>query len=135
MGIVCFYFFTDATMLGMYSLVTKESLLRKLIFPRIVIPTSTTLTAAITFLVNLLIVGVFVASAGITPRLSWLFLIPLLIELFAFVLGISLILSTLFVRLRDISQIWELVVQLFMYASPLCTLSAIFQVGLERLSS
>jgi ABC-2 type transport system permease protein len=119
MGIVCFYFFVDATTLGMYSLVAKESLLRKLIFPRIVIPISAATTAAITFLINLVVVGAFIAEAGIAPRLSWLWLLPLLVELFAFVLGVSLILTTLYVRLRDISQLWELVAQLFMYASPI----------------
>jgi ABC-2 type transport system permease protein len=117
LGIVCFFFFADATTLSMYSLVVKESLLRKLIFPRIVIPTSAVLTTTITFLVNLVVVAAFVAWAGIPPRLSWLWLIPLLVELLAFVLGISLILATLFVRLRDISQLWELAVQLFFYAS------------------
>ena len=44
---------------------------------------------------------------------------PPAIELLAFVLGVSLILSTLFVGLRDISQLWELIAQLFMYASPI----------------
>jgi ABC-2 type transport system permease protein len=117
MGIVCFFFFADATTLSMVSLVSKESLLRKLIFPRIVIPTSAVVTAAITFLVNLVVVAIFIAYAGIPPRLSWLWLFPLLLELFAFILGVSLILATLFVRLRDISQLWELAVQLFFYAS------------------
>jgi ABC-2 type transport system permease protein len=117
MGIVCFFFFADATTLSMISLVSKESLLRKLIFPRIVIPASAVLTATITFLVNLVVVAAFVAYAGIPPRLSWLWIVPLLLELFVFILGISLILATLFVRLRDISQLWELAVQLFFYAS------------------
>jgi len=116
-GIVFFFFFADATTLAMYSLVAKESLLRKLIFPRIVIPTSAVVTAAITFLVNLVVVALFVAHAGITPRLNWLWLVPLLIELFAFILGVSLLLATLFVRLRDIAQLWELAVQLIFYAS------------------
>ena len=117
MGIVCFFFFADATTLAMFSLVSKESLLRKLIFPRIVIPTSAVLTATITFLVNLVVVAAFIAYAGVPPRLSWLWLVPLLLELFVFILGVSLILATLFVRLRDISQLWELAVQLFFYAS------------------
>ena len=48
-GIVLFTFFADATNMGMNSLVTRESLLRKLIFPRVIIPTAATLTAAMTF--------------------------------------------------------------------------------------
>ena len=119
LGIVCFYFFTDATNQAMYSLVSKESLLRKMVFPKVVIPLSAVLTATITFLVNLVVVGAFVAAAGITPRLSWALLPLLLLELLAFTTGVSLILATVFVRLRDISQVWDLTAQLFMYASPI----------------
>jgi ABC-2 type transport system permease protein len=118
-GIVCYFFFADATTLGMNSVVVKASLVGKLIFPRIIIPTSAVLSAAMTFGVNLVAVGVFVAAKGITPRLSWLLLVPLLLELFAFVLGVALILATVFVRLRDIGQLWELFTLLFLYASPI----------------
>src|SRR5262245_23826720 len=54
-GIVLYTFFVDATNLAMYSIVSRQTLLRKLSFPRIVIPTSTTLAAAITFGVNLVV--------------------------------------------------------------------------------
>jgi ABC-2 type transport system permease protein len=118
-GIVLFTFFSDATMMGMVSLVTRESLLRKLSFPRLVIPTAATLTAALTFLVNSLVVCVFIAWNGIVPKPSWLLVVPLVFELYVFVLGISLILSTMFVRLRDVGQVWELAVQLMFYASPI----------------
>jgi ABC-2 type transport system permease protein len=119
MGIVLYTFVSDATNLAMYSLAARQSLLRKLVFPRLVIPTSAVLTAGITFVVNLAVVGVFVAAKGITPRVSWLLLIPLLVELFALVLGVSLILAAVFIRLRDVGQVWDLVLQLFFYASPI----------------
>jgi ABC-2 type transport system permease protein len=119
MGIVLYTFVADATNLAMYSLVVRQSLLRKLVFPRIVIPTSAVLTASITFVVNLVVVGMFIAAKQITPRLSWLLVIPLLIELFVVVLAVSLVLATIFVRLRDIGQVWDLVLQLFFYASPI----------------
>ena len=119
MGIVLFNFFSDATTLGMWSVVNRESLLRKLSFPRLLIPTAATVTAAMTFAVNIVVVIGFLVWNGITPRLDWVLIVPLLIELYAFTLGISLILATLFVRLRDIGQIWELVLQLMFYASPI----------------
>lgn len=118
-GIVLFYFFNDATVLGMYSLVTRETLLRKLSFPRLIIPIAATLTAAITFLANLTVIGAFVGWKAIVPRVDWLLLIPLLLELYAFTLGVALILATVFVRLRDLGQLWELAVQVFFYASPI----------------
>ena len=111
LGIVLWTFFADATTLGMFSLVARESLLRKLAFPRIVIPISATLTAAITF----------AREPGRSRRLhrvrtgscrgrSWLLIVPLLaraVHLHA--RASSLILATLFVRLRDLGQVWELV--------------------------
>ena len=118
-GIVLFTFFADATLMGMWSLVTRESLLRKLSFPRFIIPTSATLTAAITFGINSVVVCAFIVWNGITPQLTWVLIFPLVLELYVFILGISLILSTLFVRLRDIGQVWELALQLMFYASPI----------------
>lgn len=119
LGIVLYSFFSDATSVAMYSLSMRESLLRKLVFPRLVIPISATLTAAMTFLINVVVIAGFVAWEGIAPRLSWLLLLPLLIELYVFVLGVALILSVLFVRLRDMGQVWELALTLFFYASPI----------------
>jgi len=118
-GIVLFTFFSDASSMGMWSLVARESLLRKLSFPRIVIPTAATLTAGITFCVNTAVVCGFVVWNGIVPQPDWLLIVPLLLELYLFILGSALILSTLYVRLRDIGQVWELVLQLMFYASPI----------------
>ncbi|HEY8724881.1 MAG TPA: ABC transporter permease [Gaiellaceae bacterium] len=118
-GIVLWTFFLDATTLCVTSLVARAALLRKLSFPRIVIPISVSLTAAITLAVNLIPIAIFMAWNRITPRPEWLALIPLLAELFVFTAGVGLILATLFVQFRDISQLWELVSQLAFYASPI----------------
>jgi ABC-2 type transport system permease protein len=118
-GIVLFYFFGDATLVGMGSIVSRATLIRKLSFPRTIIPVSATLTVGMTFAVNLTVIALFIAWNRIVPRLDWLLIVPLLLELYIFTLGITLILSTLFVRLRDIGQVWELVQQLFFYASPI----------------
>jgi ABC-2 type transport system permease protein len=119
MGIIVFTFFGDGTSVGMWSLVSRESLLRKLSFPRLIIPASATLSAAITFGVNSIVIAIFIAWNDVGPRLDWFLVVPLLLELYVFILGIALILSALFVRLRDVSQVWELVLQLIFYASPI----------------
>lgn len=118
-GIVLYTFFVDATNLATTSLVASESLLRKLSFPRLIIPTALTLGSAITFCVNLGVVAIFVAWNQIPPRLNWVLLLPLLLQFYVFTLGVSLILATLFVRFRDIGQIWELTAQLLLYATPI----------------
>ena len=118
-GIVLFTFFADATTQGMVSIVHRESLLRRMRFPRIMIPTAATLTAGLTFVVNLVVVSAFVAWKQIVPQLDWLLLVPLLLELYVFILGTALVLATLFVSLRDMGQVWELTSQLLFYFSPI----------------
>ncbi|MDP8911488.1 MAG: ABC transporter permease, partial [Actinomycetota bacterium] len=73
----------------------------------------------ITFVVNLVAIVAFTFGSGIWPRLEWFLVIPLFAELFVLVFGIGLILSTLYVRFRDVAQIWELLSQLLFYASPI----------------
>lgn len=119
MGIVLFNFWNDGTLLGMHSLVARESLLRKLSFPRLVVPTAATLTAAITVGINMIIIAGFIAWNRIVPRLDWLLALPLMLELYVFVLGVALILAVAQVRFRDTAQVWDLVMQLMFYASPI----------------
>lgn len=123
-GIVLWTFFADATTVAMPSVVAQGSLLRKLAFPRLIIPVSATMTAAITLLINLLAIVGFVAWSRIVPAFSWLLILPLLLELYVFALGVSLLLATLYVRFRDIGQIWELVMQLLFWSSAI-----IFPIG------
>ena len=56
---------------------------------------------------------------GVHFHLRALFLPLLVIELFIFTIGIGLILSSLFVRFRDISHIWEVVLQAAFYGTPI----------------
>lgn len=116
-GVVMWTFFIDATQMAMPSIVVRGSLLRKLSFPRLTVPVSVTLTSVFSFAVNLLVVVAFVVAARLTPRVEWLALVPLLLELYIFTLAASVILATLFVRFRDVGQIWELGSQLLFYGS------------------
>ena len=118
-GIVLWTFFLDATTLCVTSLVSRQALLRKLSFPRIVIPISVVMTSTITLGVNLIPITVFLVWSHLPPTREWLLLIPLFVELFVFTTGVGLILATLFVRFRDVSQLWELIGQLAFYASPI----------------
>jgi ABC-2 type transport system permease protein len=118
-GIVLFTFFSEATSLGMTSIIERGPLLGRLAFPRLVIPTSRTLGVALTFGINLTVIAAFVAWNQIVPRWNWVLLIPLFVELYIFVLGLTLVLASLFVRFRDIAQVWELATTLLFYATPI----------------
>jgi ABC-2 type transport system permease protein len=118
-GLVLWYFFDDATRVAMPSVVSNASLLQKLAFPRVLVPASATITVAITFAVNLVALALFIAGNRIVPRPEWLAVVPLLLELYAFTLAVSVVLATLFVRFRDMGQLWELAATLMFWASPI----------------
>lgn len=118
LGIVIFTYFVDAVGLQMASIVERGGLLRKIYFPRLIIPLSATGTATITFAVNALTVVVFIAVSGIAPNATWLLIVPLLVELYLFILGLGLLLAMIYTRFRDIGQLWELGAQLLFFAMP-----------------
>lgn len=119
LGNVIWSFFSEATNMGMVSIVTRGDLLRKLNFPKEIIVLSAVFGAAINFSINLLVVLIFSLFNGVQFTWTVFMAIPLFIELFLLATGIAFILSTLFVRFRDLSQIWEVVMQAGMYATPI----------------
>jgi ABC-2 type transport system permease protein len=119
LGIVLFTFFSEATTGAATSLVDRESLLRKVAFPRLAVPLATVLTALLNLGLNLVVVIVFLLAAGGEVRLSWLELPLLVAALALFATGVGLLLSHLYVRYRDIKPIWDVLLQVIFYASPI----------------
>ncbi len=117
-SIVLFTFFSETTSRGVTSLVERENLLRKIRFPRLVIPLSVALHALFNLALNLTVVFVFIFASGIKPTLDWLQIPLLILVLVVFATGVTMLLSALFVRFRDMQPIWEVVLQLLFYGSP-----------------
>lgn len=133
LGMVTWSFFSEATNMGMFSIVSRGDLLRKLNFPKEIIVFSSVANAAINYSINLLVVFVFALINGVVPSLGILFIIPLFIELVLFAAGVSLLLATFFVKYRDIGPIWEVFLQAGMYATPIIySLTFIVQRGQEN---
>jgi ABC-2 type transport system permease protein len=130
-GIVMFTFLADATGAALTSVVDRENLVRKIEFPRLVVPLASVLTASFNLGLNLLAVMVFVLAIGVTPMTSWLLVPLLLATLVALALGIALLLSALFPKFRDLKPIWEVALQVIFYGSPI--LYAIEIVSDERI--
>jgi ABC-2 type transport system permease protein len=117
-AIMLFTYFSESTSSAVTCLAERQSLLRKIRFPRMAIPMSVALTALFNLAVNLLAVFAFVFIEGVEPRTSWLEL-PLLVCFLAFfATGLSLLLSALYVRFRDTGQLWAVSLQMLFYASP-----------------
>jgi ABC-2 type transport system permease protein len=118
-GVMLWSFFADGVTRTMNSLVTNGNLMRKLPFPRLVIPLAASLTAFVTFGLGLLAIAIFVAWNRLVPSLDWLVLILELLELYLFILGLGLVLGVMYVRLRDVAQVWELALQLLFFLAPI----------------
>lgn len=119
LGNVIWSFFSESTNMGMVSIVTRGDLLRKLNFSKEIIVLSAVFGAAINFSINLVVVLLFSLMNGVQFTWTVIFAIPLFIELFLLATGVAFILSTLFVRFRDLAQIWEVFMQAGMYATPI----------------
>lgn len=119
MAVVFFTYFSETTGGAVGSLVGQASLIRKVRFPLAVIPASIALSAAFNLVLNLVVVFGFVLATGVAPRLTWLELPLILAMLAVSVMGISMILAALYVRYRDVGQIWSVLTQVIFYASPI----------------
>jgi ABC-2 type transport system permease protein len=131
-AIVLFTFFGETTTRGVTSLVERENLLRKIRFPRLVIPLAVALHSLFNLGLNLIVVFVFVLASGIEPRVSWLQLIPLVLLLVVFATSVTMLLSALYVRYRDMQPIWEVVLQILFYASPVIYVTETLPDSIER---
>jgi ABC-2 type transport system permease protein len=118
-AIVLFFFVGEVTGACLTSLVDRETLVRKVGFPRIVVPLSVWLIALANLALNAIVLVVFLALQEVEPRWSWL-LVPIPVVLLAVgALGIGMLLSALYVRFRDVRPIWDVVLQAAFYATPI----------------
>jgi ABC-2 type transport system permease protein len=116
-NIVLYTFFAEGTG-AVSSMVDHEGLVRKIQFPRMAVPVSVVLTAGFNLVLNTLVVLGFALASGVEPRWSWI-QAPLLIGLLAiFAMGLAMLLSALYVRFRDVKPIWEVLLQVAFYATP-----------------
>jgi ABC-2 type transport system permease protein len=118
-GIVLYTFFSDATSSAVTSVLDRENLVRKIQFPRLVVPLAAVLTAFFNLLTNLVAVVVFILAAGVSPHWTWLLFPLLLLALCLMAVGVSMLLSALYVRFRDVQPIWEVLLQVLFYGSPI----------------
>lgn len=118
LNLTLFFFLADTSDRSIRAIVSSEGVLRKLQFPRGVIPLSIVLTGVFAFTLNLIAAFIIVIAVGTPPLWTW-FLLPLLwLAMLVFATAIAVMLSTLFVRFRDIAQIWIVASMMLFYFSP-----------------
>ncbi|HSW91233.1 MAG TPA: ABC transporter permease [Candidatus Saccharimonadales bacterium] len=116
-GIVLWNFFSETTMVGASSVVANGELIRKISIPRYLVVIASSVSALINLSLSFIIIVIFAFANGVTFSASWLLLPLIVIELFVFSVGIAFILATAYVKYRDVTYIWEVVLQAGFYAS------------------
>lgn len=119
LGIVLWNFFVEMTMQSLGSIVGRGDLIRKIRIPRWIIVFSSSLSALINLAINLLVVFVFAVVNGVDFSFTALLLPLSILQIYIFSIGISLFLSAAYVKFRDISYIWEVILQAGFYATPI----------------
>ncbi len=112
-------FFQESTSQGMRAIVDRGDLLRKINFPRYIVVISSTVSAFINLLISLVVVLIFMIINGVEFRLTILLFPLIVIELYIFALAVAFLLSTLYVKFRDIGHIWDVVMQIWFYVTPI----------------
>jgi len=119
MGIVLFSFFSESTAGAVTSLSDRENLVRRIEFPRLAVPMSVVLTALMNLGLNLIVVIIFLMISGGSVLLTWIEM-PLLVLMLTFLCaGLGMLLSVGYVRYRDVRPIWDVVLQIMFYATPI----------------
>jgi ABC-2 type transport system permease protein len=119
LGIVLWNFFTEMTTQSLGSIVGRGDLIRKIKISRWIIVFSSSLSALINLSLNLIVVFVFALINNVEFSITALLLPLNIIEIYLFALGVSLFLAAAYVKFRDISYIWEVVLQAGFYATPI----------------
>ncbi|MDL2341605.1 MAG: ABC transporter permease [Patescibacteria group bacterium] len=119
LGIVLWNYFAEVTTGSVAAIVGKGDLLRKINFPKYVIILASSFSALINLFLNSIVIAIFIYFGHVGISWNALLLIPLIVELFILAISIAFLLSALFVRFRDVSYIWEVVMQAAFYATPI----------------
>lgn len=119
LGLLFWNFFVEVTMGSVTAIVGKGDLIRKINFPKYVIILAVLSSALINLALTSVVVVIFMVVGHVPVSWHALILVPLLLELIVIAMTAAFFLSTAFVRYRDMSYIWEVIIQAAFYATPI----------------
>jgi lipopolysaccharide transport system permease protein len=118
-GLMAWNFFAVATNSALQTIVGKANLVTRVYIPRQILVLSNAMSnlinALLTFVVLVIIIAVVMGGLPATTPLFLLIFIPF----FWFIYGAGLLLSSLYVYFRDLNQIWQVLVQVLFFTSPI----------------
>jgi len=119
LGLVLWTFFVEATNSGMNAITGRGDLVRKVSIPKYTLVVSSTMSAFVNLCFNLVVVVIFMIIGHVPFRINILIAPIYFAELVVFCMGLGFLLSTLYVKFKDISHIWDVILQAMFYIVPL----------------
>jgi len=118
-GVLPWTYFAEAVRRSGTGLVTDAELVRKVYFPRLVMPLANVVSPLLDFAIAFVVLLILMAFYGMAPSLKMLVVIPLMMVAALLALSIGLWLGPINVRFRDIKHTLPFMLQIWMYASPI----------------
>lgn len=118
-GLIPWTFFTTTVTQGTLSVIINDNIVKKVYFPREILPISSVISGAINFLISTIIILAFVLISGIGfTKFILLYPVILLIQC-VLLLGISFILSAITIYIRDLEHIISVFLMAAFYITPI----------------
>ena len=118
-GIILFNYFSEATNLGMQSIVGNAGLITKVYLPKYAFPISKAISSSINLIISMIPMLIMMLLTGVSFHKSLLLLPLVVIFLIVFSIGVSLILSSVMVFFRDIQFLWGIILTILNFFSPI----------------
>lgn len=118
-GILAWNWFSISIAVGTSIMVSNSGIIKKVYFPREILPISIVTSGMINYLISLLIIAIFLICSGIGFSWQILWLPLIIITQYFFTLGIVFITSAIQVYVRDLEYIVNFIVQMLFYGTPI----------------
>ena len=119
-GLFPWVWFQSSVFMATPSFAANGALIKKVRFPRFVLPFSTIINNGVHFLITIPVLVILFAFSDRQPSATWLIGIPILITLqLALLMGTILLLASIDVFFRDLEHLVEVVLTLLFYGTPI----------------
>jgi len=133
-ALVPWAFFANGLTTSSNSLVGNSNLIKKIYFPRLVMPLSGVLAGLVDFILAFIVLIVMMLAFGIVPTINIIWLPVFLLLAFVTALGVGLWLSAMNVQFRDVRYVVPFLVQLWLFATPIAYPSSLITNPVLRLA-
>jgi ABC-2 type transport system permease protein len=128
-GILPWTWFTTAISQGTYCILMNAGIIKKVYFPREILPISVVTSGAVNYLIQCLIILIFMVIYHMPFTMNLLWLPFIMVVQFLFTLGVIFITSAINVYVRDLEYIVNFIIQLCFYATPILYDISMFSVA------